>query len=329
MIGRPAGRQRGVALLTVLLLVAVMTVLVMSVLDDIRFGLRRAGNAQSVAQAQWYALGAETLAVERIGQLLRRDQGRTTLRGDWNGRPFLLPLEHGSLSARVFDATGCFNLNSVVQGAPEQWQRRERGVRQFNALLQALDFPASQSTALGDALVDWIDSDQITSAAGAEDSRYVARASGYRTSGHLLAETSELRAIAGFDASTYARLRPYVCALPGAMLSPINLNTLDDEHAPLLVMLSDGALDNEAARRVLRTRPANGWPDLEHFWQQPLLAAQRFDDEVRDQVSLSTRFFGLHAEVEHAGAQVVLSSLFESASMDDTRLLARRWTPPE
>ena len=70
-------RQSGVALLTVLLLVAVMSVLVMSVLDDIRFGLRRASNAQSTAQAQWYALGAETLAMAQIDKLSARDPGRT------------------------------------------------------------------------------------------------------------------------------------------------------------------------------------------------------------------------------------------------------------
>src|SRR3546814_2109829 len=55
--------QKGVALLTVLLLVAVMSVLVMGMLDDIRFGLRRTSNAQAMAQAQWYALGAESLAM--------------------------------------------------------------------------------------------------------------------------------------------------------------------------------------------------------------------------------------------------------------------------
>src|SRR3546814_14286872 len=59
-----------------LLLVAVMAVLVMSVLDDIRFGLRRASNAQSMAQAQWYARGAETLAMAQSDRLASRTPGR-------------------------------------------------------------------------------------------------------------------------------------------------------------------------------------------------------------------------------------------------------------
>ena len=68
-------RERGVALLTVLLLVAVMTLLLMAVLDDIRFGLRRAGNAQAVGQAQWHALGTEAMAMAQIRRLARRDAG--------------------------------------------------------------------------------------------------------------------------------------------------------------------------------------------------------------------------------------------------------------
>jgi general secretion pathway protein K len=83
--------QRGAALLTVLLLVAVMGVLLMAMLDDIRFGLRRAGNAQAVGQAQWHALGAEALARSRIQRMTREGNGRTTLAGGWNGRSLVFP----------------------------------------------------------------------------------------------------------------------------------------------------------------------------------------------------------------------------------------------
>ena len=96
-----ARSQRGVALLTVLLLVAVMTVLVTVMLDDIRFALRRAGNAQALAQARWHALGAEQMALTQIERLARRDPGVTTLAGGWNGRAFLFPIDDGVIRASV------------------------------------------------------------------------------------------------------------------------------------------------------------------------------------------------------------------------------------
>ncbi|MGH8084937.1 MAG: type II secretion system minor pseudopilin GspK [Lysobacter sp.] len=321
-------RQSGVALLTVLLLVAVMSVLVMSVLDDIRFGLRRASNAQSMAQAQWYALGAETLAMAQIDRLSTRDPGRTTLVGDWNGRPLVFPVEHGAISARLSDATTCFNLNSVVEGAPEQWQRRDDGSRQFGALLRALDVPAHQADALVDALVDWIDSDSVPGALGAEDATYLSRTPAHRTGGTLLAEPSELRTIAGFDDDIYTRLRPHVCALPTDAPSPINLNTLDETDAVLLSMLTDGALGPDAARQLIRARPPDGWPDPTAFWSHRLLDGIEPLASARDQVSLQTRFFALQSQIEYAGAQVVSSALFEHDA-GRTRLVARRLAPLE
>ncbi|MGQ4658970.1 type II secretion system minor pseudopilin GspK [Lysobacter sp. F6437] len=321
-------RQSGVALLTVLLLVAVMSVLVMSVLDDIRFGLRRASNAQSMAQAQWYALGAETLAMAQIEKLSARDPGRTTLVGDWNDRPLVFPVENGTISARLSDATGCFNLNSVVVGAPELWQRSDTGSQQFAALLHALDVPAHEADALVDALVDWIDSDAAPGAFGAEDATYLSRTPAHRTSAALLAEPSELRAIAGFNDDIYTRLRPHVCALPTDEPSPINLNTLQDDDAVLLSMLTDGALGPDAARRLIRARPPGGWPDRGAFWSHRLLAGIEPMQPVREQVSLRTRFFALQSQIEYADAQVVASALFENDA-GRTRLVARRLAPLE
>lgn len=324
-------RQRGVALLTVLLLVAVMTLLVVAMLDDIRFGLRRAGNAQTVSQAQWYALGTETLAQVQIRRLTERDGVRTTLAGGWNGRPFLFPIgdgQHpqGMIRARVSDGTACFNLNSVVEGAVEQWRRRTIGVEQYLALLQALAFPRSQAQALVDALVDWIDSDQERSAAGAEDPVYAARTPAYRTAGSLLGEVSELRAIAGYDRDAYARLRPHVCALPVADLSPVNVNTLGAEDAVILSMLTGNAVAPGTARRILAARPADGWQDPAAFWSQPALALAAVPDPVLQQVALRTRYFELQTEVEYGGAEVVLSALLEQDAVGTVRQVARRWT---
>ncbi|WP_262378507.1 type II secretion system minor pseudopilin GspK [Luteimonas viscosa] len=322
---RAAATQCGAALLTVLLLIAVMTVLLVSVMDDIRFGLRRTGNAQALAQAQWYALGSEELARTRIRQLERGD-GRTTLEGGWNGRPFVFPIDGGVMRVRLDDASACFNLNSVVEGAAGQWSRRETGARQYIALLRALEFTPEQANAMTDALVDWIDSDQMPGAAGAEDAAYASRGPGYRTSGTLLAEASELRAIAGHDAASYARLRPHVCAHPDNALSPLNINTLEAEDAVMLAMVSDLALDPAAARRVIAARPAGGWRDLAVF-SQAVVAP--LPDHVLQQLRLRTRYFALHTEVEYDGAELVLSALLDSDSHGPVRLLARRWTHDE
>ena len=322
-------RERGVALLTVLLLVAVMSALAVGVLDDIRFGLRRAANAETVGQAQWYALGAESLARARLARLGAANPMQTSLAGDWNGRWLSFPIDHGTIRARLTDATGCFNLNSVVQGAADQWTRRDLGIAQFLALLQQLGVPQGQAQGLAEALADWIDSDGQRNTMGAEDDSYANMVRPYRTSGALLSEVSELRTIRGFTPEMYARIRPYICALPTADLSPININTLDADHAVLLSMLTEGGLEQQTARGLILARPPNGWPSVDAFWNSPPMRTQLPPDAVLNQVTLRTRFFNLEAEVEYAGGEAILTSLFEQPAMGPARIRARRWTIDE
>lgn len=321
-------RERGVALLTVLLLVAVMSVIAVAVLDDVRFGLRRAANARSVGQAQWYGLGAEELARVRVVRLSRATAGRTTLEGNWNGRPFRFPIEHGAIEARISDGVGCFNLNSLVEQRGERLVRRAEGRRQFVVLMTALGLTEPLALGLANNIADWIDTDDIADG-GAEDRDYARLDPPYRTGGAMLAEVSEIRAVRGITPDLYRRIRPYVCALPTTDLSPINVNTLSPDRAVLLTMLTDGQLPRQAAARLLAERPAAGWPDTQAFWNEPLLVDHVPPAPVRDQVGVQTRFFTLDADIAFADAEVTLNSLFELQSAGAVRLVARRWTRDE
>ncbi|MBX3479202.1 MAG: type II secretion system minor pseudopilin GspK [Caulobacter sp.] len=319
--------EKGVALLTVLLLVAVMAAIAVGVLDDIRFGVRRTFNANAATQGQYFALGAEELARSRISRLLERDPARTSLEGGWNGRPIVFPIDGGRISATVSDGTGCFNLNSVVtDGGGEPFVRREQGVRQFAALLTALDI--SGGPALASGLAEWIDSNDI-GAPGTEDDGYLRGALPHRTAAAPLAEVSELRAVHGFTAPVYAVIRPYVCALPTTDLSPVNINTLPLDRAVVLSALTEGSVSPESARAVLAGRPTDGWRDISAFWSQPAFADMAADAPVRGQVDLRSRYFTLDAVVDFADGQVILSSLFETPRSGGIRLAARRWTHDE
>jgi len=321
-------RERGVALLTVLLLVAVMSVVAVAVLDDVRFGLRRAANARSVGQAQWYGLGAEELARVRVARLARATPGRTTLGGDWNGRPFRFPVENGLIEARLSDAVGCFNLNSLVEARGDRLLRRAEGRRQFVDLLTATGWAEPRAMALANDISDWIDSDDIPDG-GAEDADYARRATPYRTAGAMLAEVSEIRAVRGVSPEVYRRLRPWVCALPTTDLSPINVNTLSPDRAVLVTMLTAGKTPPAAAARLLAGRPAGGWPDVQAFWNEPEVVDYAPPSPARDQIAVRTRFFALDAEIAFAGSRATLNSLFELQSAGDVQLVARRWTRDE
>ncbi|MGO4411101.1 MULTISPECIES: type II secretion system minor pseudopilin GspK [unclassified Brevundimonas] len=319
--------REGMALLTVLLLVAVMAAVAVLVLDDIRFSVRRTMNAETQSQAQWYAAGAESLARRQINRLRDLDPVKTPIQPDWNGRVLSFPVEDGSITARLSDGQACFNLNSVVEGQLEVYVARPLGIQQFVALGRALNLPEGRMRAVADALTDWIDTDTTPRAQGGEDAAYAGQA--YRTAGTLLAEVSELRAVRGVDAEIYARLRPYLCALPTTDLSPINPNTLTPEQAPLLVMLADGKLSLASARAAIAARPASGWSNANAFLMQGAMRGVELPIPVQDQLTVLTRFFNLRVDVEFGGSRAVRTALIELPQAGPARTVIQRWTLDE
>ncbi len=324
----PQRDREGMALLTVLLLVAVMAVVAMAVLDDVRFSVRRTANAEAGAQAQWYADGAETLARRQNDRLSALDPDRTPLTPAWNGRAMSLSIDGGTLTATVRDGQACFNLNSVVEWTGDRLAARPVAAAQLMILGRSVGVGERRMETVTDSLIDWIDTDAASRPLGAEDSAYAGLDEPYRTAGVPLAEVSELRTIRGVDGQTYARLRPHLCALPISR-SLINVNTLTPADAPLLVMLTDGFLSLPAARAVISARPAGGWSDPDGFWLEPALRGLEVGPDLRRQVTVRTDYFAVRIDVEHGGVHAVRTALIESRPNSAARTVIRRWTPED
>ena len=320
--------ERGAALLTVLLLVAVISVLAATALEKLRISTRIAANANATDQARAYAYAAETLAQRRIDDIMERDAARTTLEGGWNGRRQRLPIPGGIASATVSDGGNCFNLNSVVSGAPGQEKTASPfGITQFEALMTLLEIPPQEARTIAVSLADWIDTDTVPGSGGAEDNYYAALSEPYLPPNTLVQDPSELRAVAGVTPEVYARLRPWICALPNNEPSPINVNTLSPEQAPLFAMLMPGQLTLDRARQLLAERPANGYSSTNAFWNVPALDALVPPMQAVEQTKVRTRYFNLSISVELAGAELSETALID-ATRTPSRLVRRQWGDP-
>lgn len=325
----PRPEDRGAALLTVLLLVAGMSVLAIGLLDDVRFGLRRAHNGEAYAQARWYALGAESYGRARLAELTRLEPRAFASAAERARSPLSFPVEAGSVRAELSDGAACFNLNALAEGVPQSLSRREAGVAQFATLMTALGIPSAEAGAIAAAAADWIDSDTDTSPGGAEDEAYARGRTPYRTANTLMADVSELRAVRGVTPALYARVRPYLCALPTVGASPVNANTLPAEKAVVLTALTEGRLSLPAARAVLAGRPAGGWASADALWTSPGLADLAPDAPGRAEIGVTPSYFDLKVEVRHLDAEAQLTALFERAAPGAVRLVSRRWTTEE
>jgi general secretion pathway protein K len=318
-------RERGAALLTVLMLVAVIAVMAGAALERLRLTTRLAANAAAGEQARAYAQAAETLATSRITDLLSRNPSRVTLAGDWSGKPFGLPLPGGVALARVTDGGNCFNLNGLVtrSGPGIYASTGSNPARlEFARLMRLLNVPAQIADGIAASTADWIDTDQDQQAGGAEDSVYLARETPYRTGGTLMADPSELRAVQGVTPAIYATLKPWICTLPDAKPATLNINTLTPEQAPLIAMLFPDNLSVGEARSMILRRPPQGFADTTTFFN--LASASSSTGQDASQAAVTSQWFALRIDVTMGSTQLQERALIDASRLP-ARLVARQW----
>ncbi len=114
---RPA--PRGVALITVLLIVFMASVAAASLMTLQGFTLHRSTLLLNQQQARLYTLGAEQWAMALLKRDLSNDLEQNervdTLQEDWAMIPPSLPVEGGSINGRIEDLQGRFNLNNLLR----------------------------------------------------------------------------------------------------------------------------------------------------------------------------------------------------------------------
>ena len=306
--------ERGAALLTVLLLVAVLAVIASDTLDRLSLTTRLTGTAVAMDQSRAFGDAAERLAALRIGQLVAADPARTTNAMGWQGVPLPLPLPIGQATLTVTDGGNCFNLNSLVtdvtagEGATTP---NLTAVDQFAALMQLLNIAPGDARRIAESAADWIDSDSVPLPAGAEDAAYRGLTPSYLPANRPMVSATELRAVAGVTPAIWSVLRPWVCALPDGGLSPINPNTLTAEQAPLLAMLAPNELGIAEARAALARRPADGFAGTPQFWQaagiDPPAAAG-------SQIQMKSRWFDARVAVTLDGTERTSRALIDASA---------------
>jgi general secretion pathway protein K len=294
--------------------------------DRLRLSTALALNGAALDQARGYALGVEDLLALRIDDLAAEDPYVTSLAGDWNGAERRIPLPgEGVALGTVRDGGNCFNLNSLVQGDPATGLvQRPAGIEQFTGLMLVLGVPEATARRVAGAAADWADSDSVVGPDGAEDGAYRAAAPAYRPGDTFFADSTELRAVAGVTPEIFRLLKPHVCALPTDSLSPINVNTLLPQDAPLLAMLAPGKVRIERVRSILAARPAAGWSNSYDFWRSAQVAGIETAADPMSQLQLKTYWFTIDLDVRFQDAELEEWALVD-ARLSPARVVARRW----
>ena len=298
-------QQQGIALITILVMVALATILAATIAK------RQANTAENTAylmrqnQSLLYAKSAEAFFSELLVDDANNAGVVDYLQENWAKPMPAFPVEDGFVSGVLQDESGKFNLNSLVndEGVPNPQAKLW-----FEKLLLRVGLPEK----LSEAVIDWQDADdEISGTMGAENSYYQGLPQGYLAANSKFHNVEELKLVRGFEDQKYLQIVDYVSALP-ASDSKVNVNT-----APAMLLASlDPKLDINAVEQALQKRQAN----LEHFSNiNDLWATEPFKQVSPDVQSQVNALLGVQSNYFKAKIEVLLSERKRQFSSDLVR----------
>jgi general secretion pathway protein K len=307
-----AHKQRGVALIIVLLIVAIVSVVATEMGSRLQLQVKRASNIKENNQAYWYAMGAEQYARKSINLLMKTDGDKIYLEQPWS-QEFVYPIEGGGIQAQLIDMQTCFNLNSLrttgsSAGTPPA--NATGPIDVFGDLLEKADLqiPPFNAETLRDSLADWLDDDDIIQGLGAEDSDYESLRFPYLAANNFMAHKSELRMVNGVELKWFDKLMPLLCVIPGSDLLQININTVTVENAAVLAAVT--GLDITQTKSLITNRSPEGYDTVADFIAEKEFSGVTLTQQQESMLDVTTKHFILHTKTKYNNATFSMATVF-------------------
>jgi general secretion pathway protein K len=249
---KPLQNQKGLALLLVLLVITLLVAMVVEFDYWTRIDLRSAGNLRDGLQAAYLARGGVASAQALLKDDYRRNPNTTDLTATWAIPLPPVPLGEGTVLLKITDEASKFNLNNLgKQALPGQ---KQSPVKQAIELFRLVQVPPEVAEPIVDAIVDWVDADNIvTQPYGAEESYYQSLPKPYHCKNKPMDSLSELHLIKGMTDDIYRKVIPYVTI---SSIGLINVNTAEP------IVLQALGFDETAVKKLIENRPIKHSTDL-------------------------------------------------------------------
>lgn len=341
--------QHGVALITVMLIVALSAIIAAQMTTRLQIQMQRSTNITFNQQAYWYALGAEAFTKRVLIKAFKDQPNVTHLEQIWAEEGNNYPVEFGEISGAVTDLQSCLNLNALH---PKAKTKRETVNNDTNnttntnniltnasrnnnqqlpaaSVLEALIINLNingvgnfEAEAMVNALTDWLDSnDTLTGSGGAEDNDYASREFPYLAANNYLGSVNELRLVEHFSPAVILALTPYVCVLPQNAQHLININTLDAKKPELLQALLDSSVED--AQQILNARDSSGYKNIEDFYNLPELSKVNITPWQKAQFVIDSQYFKLKANARFNNSHFAMSSIMKVNDTQQIQVISR------
>jgi len=227
----PLRRQRGIALIVVLWMLALLTIIVGIFAVLARTETLQARYLFDTVDARYAAeAGLHRAVVE-----LRNPDLETRWVAD--GRPYSFEFGNAEVEVRIIDETGLIDVNAAAQGNPELLMN----------LFISVGLEERDAQMMTAALQDWIDADEQTRVDGAEDAEYEGAGFPYGPANAPLGSIEELQQVIGMSWELFRRVAASVTVHSGRA----NVNPA---FAPASVLRVLPDMDAELAQLFIEER---------------------------------------------------------------------------
>jgi len=312
-------RQRGVAMMVAILLVAFGTILAAAIGFKSAMAARRSTASMAMDQSLLIAEAAEALAAYAL-----REDKKSSPTVDHPYEEWAQPLGPVEvvpgviLEAYVEDATGRFNLNSLV-GADNKVD--PVALEKLASLMEQVGVEPKWAP----IIADWIDPDTLPIEGGAEDSVYAAQTPPYRAANTFITSPSELLAMPEFGRDRYVKLAPYVTALPRD--ATLNVCSASGVLLDAMVEPTHQAFGRRDPKEFAKEREAGCFPKKDVYAQEFGGPQSPEWAKVQGRVSEVSSYFRLTSIVTIGSAEFTLYSLLERDQQGQTHVLMRSYSP--
>lgn len=224
-------RQRGLALISVLLVMSLALLITAGLLRSHLLVVQSSALQFHQLQMRQLALAGETWALQLLHNFERDEHKTVNLAQEWAVSTPRFVQEGGDIRVSIEDLTGRFNLNALFRNGQVDQVTLARWARLLEQLkISSLD----------------IDTMRASASVGG------------------LSDVSQMRLLPGVDGEVLRKLQPWVVLLP--LDASLNINTAP---APLLMTLE--GVTPAIANALVKQRPAQGYNSVQAFTEDPLL----------------------------------------------------------
>lgn len=288
--------------MALVLTLLVLVLLVTAVLEfdrSTRTMLKAAGNFRDGMKAFHLATSGIAAAQALLKDDLVRHGGIDSLTELWATPLPPYPLGDGTVAVAIQDEGGKINVNALVTpsgtkpSVPLQIEQLKRLFR-----LKGLD-PAPV-----DAIVDWLDRDDIEEPSGAESAYYERLDRPYRCRNGQLETLAELHLVKGITDEVYRVISPYLTVYGNKFGGDnrINVNTADPVVLQTLPVKDRDVvtfpLDAEQVEKIVAARPFDALGEL-----KKVPGMEAVVSPLQSQLEVRSQHFSVYAEGEANGVK--------------------------